>query len=132
MPLRNNPRCTEIRKREKTRLAINLPDDEFPGRSLSNCQSGRSPSVPSFPLPERTAVDQSAAGMAPQDRRKLSILASTDETSNHSLSNCAICVRMLEAFVAMSRSRPVSNSPVHSVRRLLLVPIASDQTRDGD
>jgi hypothetical protein len=64
--------------------------------------------------------------------RKLSILASTDEMPIHSLSNSAICVRMLTAFVAISRSRPASDSPVHSIRRLLLVSIACDQTRDSD
>src|ERR1700721_2262541 len=102
MPLRNNPCCAEVRKREKTRLAINLPEDKVPGRCLSHCQPRRSPSIPSFPLPEGTAVDQSATRMAPQDRRKLSILASTDEMSNHSFSNSANCVRMLKAFVDMS------------------------------
>jgi hypothetical protein len=71
-------------------------------------------------------------GMAPQDGRELSILASTDEKSNHSLSNSAIFVRMLKAFVAMSRSRPASDSPVDSIRRLLLVSIACIQTRDSD
>jgi len=64
--------------------------------------------------------------------RKLSILASNDEMSNHSLSNSAICVRMLKAFVAISSSRPASVSPVHSIRRLLLASIACDQARHSD
>jgi hypothetical protein len=68
----------------------------------------------------------------PQDRGKLSILASTDEMSNHSLSISASCVRMLKAFIEMSLSRPASDSPVHSIRRLLLVSIACDQSRDSD
>lgn len=65
--------------------------------------------------------------------KKLSILASTDELSIHSHSNSAIHAPMLTVFVAMSRSsRPASDSPIRSVRRLLLVSIACDQTRDSD
>jgi hypothetical protein len=114
------------------RLALHPQEDAVPGSCSSHCRRPRSPSGPSIPPQERAAVDQLAAGMAPQERRKFSILASTDEMSNQPLANSAIYAQMLTAFVAMSRSRPASDSPVYPVRRLFLVSIACVQTRDSD
>jgi len=124
--------CEDRARRRNARPALNAQETAVPGSCSSHCLRRRSPSMPSFPPTERAAVVQMAAGMAPQDRRKLSILASTDERSNQSLSNSATCARMLRAFVAMFRSRTASDSLVHSVRHLLLVSIACDQTRDSD
>jgi hypothetical protein len=93
------------------RLALNPQEAAVPGSCSSNCRRPRSPSRPSFPLPEGAAVDQSAAGWLPR-------IAGNCLYSQAPM-KCQI-TRSLTPRFACGCLKPLSRGPARGLHQILL------------